>query len=98
MRIFEWSNRKFAAHFGVSKQTVTVLWAHIQHHDPEGIFKLKHLFWTLYFMKVYSSLDVSASHWKVDAKTYSHWIWRLIFFLNLTLNTVRILLFKIIVD
>ena len=89
-RIFEWDDRKFAAHFGIAKETMKILWLHIQSLDTDGIFKLKHLLWTLYFMKVYNSSDVSASFWKVDPKTYSKWVWKLIVFLNLTLNTVCI--------
>jgi hypothetical protein len=87
---FDWSIRKFAAHFGVAQETVFILWLHIQTHDSDGIFQLKHLFWTLYFLKVYSSVDVCASFWKVSPKTYSHWTWRLIFFFDLTLNIVSI--------
>ena len=88
--IFEWKNRKFFAHFGVAKATVTILWIFLSSID--STFKLEHIFWSFYFLKVYSSIDVCSSYWNVDPKTFSHWVWKflvlmasqnLVFYLNI---------------
>jgi hypothetical protein len=87
-RSFAWSDRKFAAHFGVCKQTVLILWLHLQTLELPWTLQMKHLLWSLHFLKVYTSVDVSASFWNVDPKTYSLWVWRVLLLIATTLNTV----------
>ena len=69
----DFSNREFHAHFGISKETIIVLWGLLQ-KTSQFNFKFEHLLWTFYFLKIYNSMDVSAIFWKVDIKTYHLWI------------------------
>ena len=82
------STRVFNAHFGVCKQTTIVLWMHLCSLELDFAVEFHHFLWTLYFLKVYNTLDVSATHWKVDVKTFNLWIWRVIALLAFTLDTV----------
>jgi hypothetical protein len=86
---FTWPNRRFAAHFGVAKQTVHILWLHLQSVISDIRIEQKHLLWSLYFLKVYTTNDVSAVHWGVDPKTFSQWVWKILLILDATLNLVR---------
>ncbi len=72
--IFTCKERKFFSHFGVHKATVVVLFLHLSSINSQ--IKMKHVFWGLYFLKVYSSTDTSSSYWHVDPKTYSYWVWQ----------------------
>ena len=89
---FESSNRVFLSHFGVSKKTVAILFLHLINLQLEFQLELHHVFWTLYFLKVYNSLDVCCSYWNVDHKTFTLWIWRIIGLIVTTLDTVSILI------
>ena len=84
------SDRKFHAHFGISKSTIIVLFNILQiiQTNYEYNFSLEHLLWTFYFLKVYNSIDVSASFFHVDCKTYRLWIWRVLLVLFIHLNMV----------
>jgi len=42
----------------------------------DSTFKLDHICWSLYFLKVYSTIDVCSSYWKVSPKTFSRWVWK----------------------
>ncbi len=84
----DFTNRQFHAHFGLSKETITTLWKILQIVAFETKFTFEHLLWTFYFLKVYNSMDVSATYWKVDVKTYRLWIWKVIQTLFINLNTV----------
>src|SRR5690349_17482941 len=53
-------DRKFRAHFGVCLTVASQLWICISVAGPEPIQHI-HLFWALYFLKVYSTEEVSAS-------------------------------------
>ena len=47
----------------------------------EYTFILDHPFWTFYFLKIYNSINVNATHFKIDCKTYSMWISRVLLIL-----------------
>ena len=79
---FEWSNRKFHAHFGICKEITSILWLYLKSLDVPFTFEPMHLLWALYFIKVYSSIDVCSSYWKVSPPTYSLWIWRVLHVLS----------------
>ena len=87
---FDSSNRVFCAHFGVSKKTTAILFLHLA--SLQVNIELHHVFWTLYFLKLYNSLDVCCSYWNVDHKTFTLWIWRIIGLIVTTLDTVSILI------
>ena len=46
--------RKFRDYFGCSIETTVALWVLLTQHTDIGKAKVKHLLWTLLFMKVYS--------------------------------------------
>jgi hypothetical protein len=85
--------RQFRALFGVSIQTVIILWQFLQtiqsSIDLPFVLHPSYLLWALYFMKVYPSCDVACNKWQCDAKTFRLWAWRVIFLLHLFLNTVK---------
>ena len=85
-----YSDRKFHAHFGLSKSTILILFSVLQTVETTYgyTFTLDHLLWTFYFLKVYNSVDVSASHFNVDCKTYRIWIWRVLLILFVHLDMV----------
>lgn len=83
------SERDFHAHFGVSQETVNILWMHICSSPSEFPFTFDHLLWALYFLKVYPTADVASSFWSVSQKTFHKWTWKMILFLVKTLDTVR---------
>ena len=76
---------------GIAKETAQVLWSHIQVYNLDGIFQhTEHLFWTLYFMKTYNSLDVCASYWSDTKDIFSMGLENH-FLIDTTLNTVSAL-------
>jgi hypothetical protein len=87
----EFNDRQFHAHFGISKETIIILWGILETNVPKMNFTLDHILWTFYFLKVYNSVDVSASYWKIDAKTYRSWVWKVIHTLFILLNTVNLI-------
>ena len=86
---FDSLNRVFSAHFGVSKQTVAVLFTHLSTLQLPYTIEVHYVYWTLYFLKTYDSLDLCSHYWNVDPKTFSLWIWRIIALIERTLNTVN---------
>ena len=66
-------DRKFRAHFGVCLTVASQLWICISTAGPEPTQHI-HLFWALYFLKVYSTEEVSASKFSCDPKTCRKWV------------------------
>lgn len=87
----KYSARKFSAMFGLSTNSVFVLWSLIKQVPSFEQDKIKpaHLFYTLFFLKNYPSLDVCSVVWKVDAKTFRFYCWRTIYFIYIHVNTVK---------
>ena len=76
------SKRIFRATFGVSSQVISILWDKVKgqkfddgKRDERG---LDHLFWSLIFLKVYSSETVHSTmiHSKISEKIFRKWAWR----------------------
>lgn len=80
------TQRAFKASFGTSLPTAVILWRVLQIHSD--IIQPIHLLWSLEFLKVYATTDVSAFKWHCDAKTYRLYVWRVLFLLYVNLNTV----------
>jgi hypothetical protein len=53
-----------------------------------------HIFWVLYFLKHYPTNEEASHHFGVDTKTYTKWLWRVLFILFIYLNEVKILEFE----
>ena len=77
-------NRNFREYFGTSQNIVQILWKLLVDNDllPENC-QLKHLLWTLFFMKVYpkqapACSGVGGSGGAVDPKTLCKWAWAFI--------------------
>jgi hypothetical protein len=76
--------RRFRSFFGTSVEVVMNLWGLLANHNLlpwKG--KIKHLLWTLFFMKVYpteppSCSALGGSHGAIDPKTMRKWVWRFI--------------------
>jgi hypothetical protein len=68
--------RRFVACFGCSPEACDLIWECL---DLQG--KLppraapKHLFWMLFFLKVYPTESVAAVHFQCDEKTFRFWVW-----------------------
>lgn len=92
----KYSNRTWNAHFGISKITMMLLFAHMQQF-PWLKFELKHLLWTFYFVKVYCTYDVAATYWNVHHNTYRHWVWKTLFVLECSLNQVLFVIYQFII-
>ncbi len=90
LHIMNYSDRQFHAHFGISKSTILILFSILQRVEASYgyTFSLDHLLWTFYFLKVYNSVDVSASHFQIDCKTYRFWMWKVLIILFIHLDTV----------
>src|SRR5947209_4782127 len=80
----EMNERVFAAHFGLDKVTVTLVYVIFLAPDVQ----FTHLLWTLFFLKTYNTLDVCASFWSVDPKTFDKHVWDVMFVLWRKLHTV----------
>lgn len=83
------TTREWRAHFGISQSATTIVWTTLKQIKAEDApFKLKYLFWTLYFLKTYPTDDVGSKWCGCSQKTFRKWVWRVIFALCRTLNTV----------
>lgn len=87
------SIEKFRSHFGVSKATgfYAYLVASSKQSDVEPI----HIFWVLYFLKHYPTNEEASHHFGVDTKTYTKWLWRVLFILFIYLNEVNFRIRKV---
>ena len=67
--------RLFSEHFCVSPWVTSCIWNRMIDHDclPDKA-NLKHLLWTLFFMKVYATEFVLASACECDPVTYRKWV------------------------
>lgn len=81
--------RRFAEMFGTDSTIAAAVWnrAARKHLLPRG-FKLKHLLWTLTFLKVYSTEGVRSDQCSADEKTMRKWIGKGLLVLS-ELNLVR---------
>ncbi|ORY31116.1 hypothetical protein BCR33DRAFT_840685 [Rhizoclosmatium globosum] len=66
--------RLFRAHFGMSTATCEEVWQELIPSNLHHTIEKKHLLWTLFYLKVYSSIDVSASKFGVTAPTWRKWV------------------------
>jgi hypothetical protein len=65
------------------------LWQLISKYSNK--IKFEHLQQTLFLLKNYPTLNVCATKWQVDIKTFDKWLWEIIKTLSSCLNTVSIL-------
>ena len=86
------NQRQIRAIYGISFETMIILWQFLKKTDV--FFKIKpiYLLWTLYFLKNYPTCDIAANHFKVDAKTFQLYVWRILFLLYIYFDTVSYLL------
>lgn len=84
--------RTFIAHFGMTPLIVVVLWTLLLSSGDLLVFTPLQLLWTLHFLKCYQTVDVSAAFCKIDCKTWSKWVWIVIFALYQQLDLVLIML------
>jgi len=82
-------DRLFKEYFGVSVAVVLAVWKLLEEHDlvPEN-GEIKHLLWTLVFLKVYPKQGpvcsiVGGTKGAVDPKTFRKWVWKFIFNIEL---------------
>ena len=70
------ARRRFVASFGVNPHVVAAIWNRIDSKDlaPEGM-RVKHLLWSLLFLKTYQPVAHSAPPCGTDEKTYRKWVW-----------------------
>jgi hypothetical protein len=76
--------RRFRKFFGISAAVTMILWDLLVEHNllpPKG--KIKHLLWSLYFLKIYSNEEptcavLGGSKGAIDPKTMRHWVWAFI--------------------
>ncbi len=89
---FHFNERQIRSSFGVCPQTIAVLISFILslHLDCLAI-EPKHILWTLFFFKEYSTVDM-ATNWKCESKTYRLYLWRVVMVLREYLNTVILLI------
>jgi hypothetical protein len=89
--------RVWRAHFGVSPSCALILWLLLKITAAECavpyVILPRHLFWALYWMKVYNTEDVSCAFLHCDPKTFRLWVWRVLALLFYGLDTVHILFF-----
>ena len=78
-------NRLFKEHFGISVAVTLIVWNLLVENDlvPEK-GQMKHLLWTLVFLKVYPKQGpvcsiVGGSDGAIDPKTFRKWVWAFIF-------------------
>jgi hypothetical protein len=68
--------RRFVACFGCSPEACDLIWECL---DRQGKLPpraaAKHLFWMLFFLKVYPTESVAAVHFQCDEKTFRFWVW-----------------------
>lgn len=84
--------RRFRAFYGVSPEVCAILWNFLT-EKPNGA-QLKHLLWTLLFLKRYNTEHVNAALVLADEKTFRLWTWRFIHMLaNLDIVCLFISLF-----
>jgi len=82
-------DRLFKEYFGVSVAVVLAVWKLLEEHDlvPKN-GEIKHLLWTLVFLKVYPKQGpvcsiVGGTKGAVDPKTFRKWVWKFIFNIEL---------------
>jgi hypothetical protein len=83
--------RQVSSLFGVSPETITILWLLFNQMELCFVLQPVHLLWALYFLKHYPTCDAAAHHWQCDVKTYRLYIWRVIAALFTYLDTVSVL-------
>ena len=95
-------NRLFKEHFGISVTVALIVWNLLVENDlvPEK-GQMKHLLWTLLFLKVYPKQGpvcsiVGGSDGAIDPKTFRKWVWAFIFAISYleeeVVSLVRLLL------
>jgi hypothetical protein len=70
-------NRKFHSWFGLSPKVAARLWNTLvlQQKLPRGGL-VKHLLWTLSFLKLYESEQVYTTTFSVTGNTFRKWVWK----------------------
>lgn len=66
--------RTFVAFFGRNADSVLELWNTFNHLVKKT--KLKHLFWTLLYLKLYLSIDVMIVMLRTSKDTFNTWVWK----------------------
>jgi len=84
------SHRHFMSIFGISVQTILVLWLCLNRMELPFHLKPIHLLWTLNFLKQYSTMDQASPIWKCDIKTFRLYVWRVVVSLFVYLDTVSL--------
>ena len=69
-------NRRFRSWFGLSPRVTSRVWntLELQRKVPVGGL-LKHLLWTLAFLKLYETESVYSSMFCVSDRTFRKWVW-----------------------
>ena len=83
-----YTTRELHGLFGISKESILLIWATLQQDKDISTIKPKHLLWTLCFFKNYFICEVAAQLWNCDVKTYRFYVWKVIFMLFEHLDTV----------
>ena len=68
------NDRTFIAFYGRDKDSVLEIWERCWHLVPKT--KLKHLLWTLMYMKLYLPIDVMIVILRTSKDTLNSWVWR----------------------
>ena len=70
-------DRRFRALFGVNVRSCARLWQILEPYRPAKA-KVKHLLWSLMFLKTYANEVVLSALTGVDEKTQRFWVWNLV--------------------
>ena len=90
--------RRVHALVGVSVYMVMYLWNRLvrTNTNPTGA-QFKHLFWSLHYLKTYSTVDVCCTMFKTTTKTLRKWVWLYIdVFYNWQLDVVSTITYYIL--
>ena len=85
---FALSKRVFATKFGVSKETVQIIFNILSNKDDT--IEMEHLLYTLNWLKEYTTFDSLALSWNHSSVTIQMWIWTTIKSIFQNLKTVLI--------
>ena len=84
-----YDHAKWCAHFGMSISVVEYCWVRLDSNSPAQ-FQRVHLLYCFSFAKLYNSVSVLATMWKVSDDTFSSWLWRTWTALAAALNEIHL--------
>lgn len=74
--------RRFKSFFGVTPYICVLLWQYITFEPALSTTSPSHLLWALFFLKCYTTEDISRAIFDVDSKTFRSKVWILIKFIS----------------